>query len=86
MGAKSHPAAAAPSAWASYRLFYEQFRHHFQATGAIAPSGAFLARAMTAPIARACHSVRSRLRVLEVGPGTGVFTRAILQQLRPGDS
>lgn len=88
MGAESRPAAPgrAPSGWASYRLFYEQFRHHFQATGAIAPSSAFLARAITAPLARACRAGRHGLRVLEVGPGTGVFTRAILQRLHAGDA
>ncbi len=88
MGAKSRPAAPgpAPSGWASYRLFYEQFRRHFLATGAIAPSSAFLARAITAPLAHACRAGRTGLRVLEVGPGTGVFTRAILQQLRSGDA
>lgn len=69
--------------WHSYRLFYTQFREHFAATGAIAPSGAPLAHAITAPLAEAAPG---RLRVLEVGAGTGVFTTAILERLHPGDT
>ncbi|MGH9414653.1 MAG: class I SAM-dependent methyltransferase [Terriglobales bacterium] len=72
------------SAWNTYRLFYGQFRTHFQATGAIAPSGGALAAEMTAPLAKI--SGQRRLRVLEVGAGTGVFTRAILGHLGAGDS
>ncbi|MGH9466958.1 MAG: class I SAM-dependent methyltransferase [Terriglobales bacterium] len=70
------------SAWNTYRLFYGQFREHFHATGAIAPSGGALASEITSPLAA---TPRRPLRVLEVGPGTGVFTRAILRQLRAGD-
>ena len=51
-------------------------------TGAIAPSGAALARAMTASL-RAASGPR---RVLEVGPGTGAVTGHILRELRRGDS
>ncbi|MGH9474920.1 MAG: class I SAM-dependent methyltransferase [Terriglobales bacterium] len=76
----SHPKL---SAWSSYWLFYSQFRHHFHATGAIAPSSGALAAQMTAPLAAAAG--RRRLAVLEVGAGTGVFTRAILERLRDGD-
>lgn len=76
----SHPR---PSAWHSYRLFYSQFRHHFHATGAIAPSGGALAAQITAPLAAA--GGKRPLTVLEAGAGTGVFTRAILEHLRSGD-
>lgn len=69
--------------WRSYRLFYHQFRRHFIATGAIAPSGPPLAHAITTPLARAR---RERVRVLEVGAGTGAFTAAILKLLQPGDA
>jgi phosphatidylethanolamine/phosphatidyl-N-methylethanolamine N-methyltransferase len=65
-----------------YRLFYSQFRQHFHTTGAIAPSSLALARAITAPLAVA-HT--GTLRVLEVGAGTGAFTRAILRHLGCGD-
>lgn len=69
--------------WRSYRLFYREFRRHFTATGAIAPSSPALAHAITAPLARPAAGPR---RVLEVGAGTGVFTAAILRRLRPGDT
>jgi len=75
--------ARTASAWQGYRLFYSQFRQHFHTTGAIAPSGAALARAITAPLALA---PAGGLRVLEVGAGTGVFTRAILRHLGTGDA
>jgi phosphatidylethanolamine/phosphatidyl-N-methylethanolamine N-methyltransferase len=42
--------------------------------GAVAPSGRALAKAMTAEISRACAPV------IELGPGTGVFTQAMLDR------
>jgi len=50
--------------------------------GAIFPSGARLARALTRPM----RSTMKPKRVLEVGPGTGPVTRAILAELSDGDS
>lgn len=50
-------------------------------TGAVLPSSNILAKAMTQAIARR----PGPKRVLEVGPGTGPFTRAILRSLRDGD-
>ncbi len=64
------------------RLFYSEFRNTFKTTGAIAPSSPMLAKAMTLPLSQ--RSFRP-VSVLEVGPGTGSFTRAILKHLRPGD-
>ena len=61
--------------------FYRQFRSHFQTTGAIAPSGRFLAKAIIKPMANRDEPAR----ILEVGPGTGSFTKQIVKQLRPGD-
>ena len=61
--------------------FITQSLLNFQHTGALCPSGRFLAREMT-------RTIRERdgsRRVLEVGPGTGPFTRRILDELRPGD-
>jgi phospholipid N-methyltransferase len=85
MSASSSPETARQySAWQRYRLFFSQFREHFHSTGAIAPSGGVLAAAITAPVAQAAAASRP-LRVMEVGAGTGVFTRAILQHLRRGD-
>jgi phosphatidylethanolamine/phosphatidyl-N-methylethanolamine N-methyltransferase len=67
--------------WQAWRLFYSQFRSQFLTTGAIAPSGAALARAMAAPLAAATPP----RRVLEAGAGTGVFTGEILRHLERGD-
>ena len=61
--------------------FLREFRRSFETTGAVAPSGRSLARAMTHNLADG-SSPRS---ILEVGPGTGAVTRAILGRLRPGD-
>ncbi|MBX3355886.1 MAG: methyltransferase domain-containing protein [Phycisphaeraceae bacterium] len=52
--------------------------HH---TGSVWPSSRQLAKEMTKSI-RALPSPR---RILEVGPGTGPFTRALLKELRDGD-
>lgn len=61
--------------------FLTQSITRFQHTGAIWPSGDALAREMTRSLAGA----RGRRRILEVGPGTGSFTRHVLQELRPSD-
>ena len=58
--------------------FLREFLRDPARVGAIAPSSAGLASAMTAWIA--WEEVRV---VLELGPGTGVFTRPILDRLRP---
>jgi phosphatidylethanolamine/phosphatidyl-N-methylethanolamine N-methyltransferase len=50
-------------------------------TGAVLPSSNILAKTMTESIARRSGPKR----VLEVGPGTGPFTKAILRTLRHGD-
>jgi phospholipid N-methyltransferase len=61
--------------------FTRQILSNYQHTGAIAPSSPWLARTMTAPLR--LHA--GPKRVLEVGPGTGAFTRDILKSLGPGD-
>jgi len=63
-------------------LFFSQFTEHFTTTGAIAPSSPLLGKAITDPL-----SLRSSrpIQVLEVGPGTGAFTRQITKHLRSGD-
>lgn len=50
-------------------------------TGAVLPSSNILAKTMTQAIARRAGAKR----ILEVGPGTGPFTKAILRSLRDGD-
>lgn len=62
--------------------FLSQSVTRFKHTGAIAPSGGRLAREMT----RTIREHEGDRRILEVGPGTGPFTRKILEELRPGDT
>lgn len=62
-------------------VFVKQFLKDRTHTGAVMPSSPHLARVMT-------RSVRQKVgpkRILEVGPGTGPFTRAVLAALKPGD-
>jgi len=63
-------------------LFFSQFTENFTTTGAVAPSSPLLGKAITDPL-----SLRSSrpIQVLEVGPGTGAFTRQITKHLRSGD-
>jgi phospholipid N-methyltransferase len=52
--------------------------HH---TGSVWPSSTALAKVMTKNL----RNAKGRRRILEVGPGTGPFTRHILKALRQGD-
>ena len=61
--------------------FLKQSITNFRHTGALCPSGRNLAREMT----RSIREHDGPRRLLEVGPGTGSFTRPILDCLRPGD-
>lgn len=67
---------------ANYRLFWQEFRRTFHSTGAVLPSGRRLCRAL-AKYAAGNGKLR---RLLEVGPGTGVVTDAILARMGPGDT
>jgi len=62
--------------------FVTQTLKHFRLTGAIAPSSAFLARAMTRSLDR---RPPVPWRILEVGAGTGPMTSAIVRKMRDGD-
>jgi len=62
-------------------LFLKQAVRRHHTTGAIWPSSGALARSITRLVA-----AKSRpARILEVGPGTGAFTREIAQHLCPDD-
>jgi phosphatidylethanolamine/phosphatidyl-N-methylethanolamine N-methyltransferase len=63
-------------------LFFSQFTENFTTTGAIAPSSPWLGKAMTHPLSQRSDSP---IQVLEVGAGTGAFTRQIVKHLRYGD-
>ncbi len=67
--------------WKECGDFLRQCRHNFRDTGAIMPSTRFLARALVSELRKA----RGPGRILEVGPGTGSVTKAILRHLLPGD-
>jgi phospholipid N-methyltransferase len=69
------------SFWNECGTFWRESRRHFKNTGALLPSSRFLARALSGPLA----GHRAPCRILEVGPGTGSVTRAILRHLQPGD-
>ncbi|MFF4807873.1 class I SAM-dependent methyltransferase [Micromonospora chersina] len=56
--------------------FLGQFARHPFTTGAVLPSGPALARDITAAVPRTGQPL-----VVELGPGTGAFTRAIQQRL-----
>ncbi len=71
------------------RLFLSQFWNQYHTTGAIWPSGQSLARELAYyvanPLVEADDSPSSSRKILEVGPGTGTVTRAILAALQPTD-
>ncbi len=58
--------------------FYRRFFDHFHQTGALAPSSPHLARRIVDSA-----GVRQGSHVLELGPGTGAFTRDLEQVLGP---
>jgi phospholipid N-methyltransferase len=67
--------------WHDQRVFWRQFREEFHTTGAVLPSGRFLARAL----ARYVGQQPEGQRILEVGPGTGAVTSQIVRRLGPHD-
>ena len=64
-----------------FGVFFRQFRENFESTGAIAPSGRYLGRALS----RFVDKTDRPRRILEVGPGTGAVTKEILLKLQPQD-
>ena len=73
--------ARAALAWSIVLDFLTEALRNFRDTGSVWPSSPILASAMTKSISR----VDGPRRILEVGPGTGPFTRSILKKLRAGD-
>jgi phosphatidylethanolamine/phosphatidyl-N-methylethanolamine N-methyltransferase len=64
-----------------YLTFIRELPKSFPQIGAMLPSSAALGRAMVRPIREATRP----LNILEVGPGTGPFTRQILKLMRSED-
>jgi phospholipid N-methyltransferase len=63
-------------------LFFRQFLTNCRTTGAILPSGRFLASALSRFVG---HEHDGARRILEVGPGTGSVTRLIVEAVGPED-
>lgn len=74
------PAAAnQPHKWKARRAFIAQFIEQPFVIGAVAPSSSHLAAEMVRGV-----DFASARAILEFGPGSGVFTDAILPRLAPG--
>ncbi len=63
-------------------LFFREFLRNFHTTGAILPSGRFLAAALARYVHQQPTTAR---RILEVGPGTGAVTGRIIAGMGPAD-
>ncbi|MCA9260600.1 MAG: methyltransferase domain-containing protein [Planctomycetales bacterium] len=70
---------------ADYRLFWQEFRRTFYSTGAVMPSGRRLARTLAKYVGRGSDAAEPR-RILEVGPGTGTVTEAIIEKMGANDT
>lgn len=67
-------------------LYIKDFIKDMRSTGSIAPSSRFLARNITRLLHRHLEDTKSApVRILEIGPGSGVLTQQILRYLRPDD-
>lgn len=67
------------SGWREHLLLFGRFLRNPRTIGAIVPSSLALARAMADPM-----QLHDAEHVVELGPGTGVFTAALVVRLRPG--
>jgi len=65
-----------------YGLFLGQYLRNFRSTGAVLPSGRWLAAALSRYVG---GSDGRGQRILEVGPGTGAVTRTIARRMGPAD-
>ncbi|WP_068689936.1 class I SAM-dependent methyltransferase [Thermobifida halotolerans] len=66
-------------------IFFQQAVRTFRATGAVIPSGAALADALTRYVAER-DDPSTPLSILEAGAGTGPVSRAIASRMRGGDT
>lgn len=72
------PPRKGPTSLQQHLRLFGRFLRHPQTVGAIAPSSPVLARAMIKDV-----NFRGAARIVELGPGTGSFTRAILERIGP---
>jgi len=68
--------------FSGYGLFFREFVTNYHTTGAVMPSGPFLARALARYVKQPSTTAR---RILEVGPGTGAVTGSIVNGLGADD-
>lgn len=74
------------SYWGSLRKSLSFLKEYIQATetvGALFPSSSYLAKEISSAIPKDLHAARRR--ILEIGPGTGVFTDKIIKRMNPSD-
>jgi phosphatidylethanolamine/phosphatidyl-N-methylethanolamine N-methyltransferase len=69
--------------FADISLFFREFVRNFHTTGAVLPSGRFLAAALSRFVAYRSPGAK---KILEVGPGTGAVTRRIIACMNHEDS
>lgn len=69
-----------------YLAFLRELPRSFTQIGAMLPSSPLLGRAMTKPLRDPGVRRRRPFRILEVGPGTGPFTRQILRHMGSDDT
>ncbi len=73
---------AVPRRLSDSGLFFKEFLRNYHTTGAILPSGRFLASSLSRFVEDGSAGGR---RILEVGPGTGAVTSRIVAASRPDD-
>lgn len=71
-----------PSEW---QLFLKEFVKHPHEIGSVVPSSPYTCRELTRYVCNRESITATPYHILEAGAGTGVVTRQILQNLRPGD-
>jgi len=62
------------------------FLKDLRKTGAIAPSSKFLANDITELLRDQLQQQQKPIKILELGPGTGTLTKAIISAIRPTDT
>jgi len=77
-----HPMSSVPHSLSDTVTFVGEFVREFRLTGSMFPTSARAA----ALLARPLEEREGPLRILELGPGTGAVTAAVLARMRDGDA